>query len=175
MMIKKIINSVKNIEKDTHSFLYYLTKSKEEVPDMVQEVLLKVVKNIKHLKKPKNFKSWLNKIIIRHYYDCMRKQKKFDTTNEISEEIYDRKNLPASECINNELTEAIRKSIIKLDEPYRMAIIMREFKGLTYEEIAQATKTNIGTVKSRISRARSRLKEYIKPVISFSYHKLYYT
>ena len=44
-----------------------------------------------------------------------------------------------------------------------MAIIMREFKGLTYDEIAHLTDSNVGTVKSRISRARNRLKEYIKP------------
>ena len=43
---------------------------------------------------------------------------------------------------------------------------MREFEGLSYDEIAKATKTNVGTVKSRIARARSQLKEYIKPYIN---------
>ncbi len=44
-----------------------------------------------------------------------------------------------------------------------MTIVMRELQGLSYDEIAQATNSSIGTVKSRIARARCKLQEYIKP------------
>ena len=70
---------------------------------------------------------------------------------------------PIENCINSELVKVIKSSISKLNEPYKLAIIMREFEGLSYDEIAKLTKTNVGTVKSRIARARCQLKEYIKP------------
>ena len=159
---------LKETEKDTYSFLYYLTKSENELSDMVQEILLKVAKNICKLKDPNHFKGWLNTIIMRHYYDCMRKKQRCKDkvkyiTEEETENFEDTKCTPFSDCINKELITAVKNSVIKLPEPYRTAIIMREFKGLTYDEIAKISKTNVGTIKSRISRARSRLKEYIKP------------
>ena len=161
---------LKNTEKDVYSILYFLTKSENEISDMVQEILLKVVKNIKNLKDAKHYKGWLNKIISRHYFDCMRKkEKKIKKTELINEEIdilfQDTRHTPVSDCIGQEMIEAIKNSILKLPEPYKFAIIMREFKGLTYEEIAKLTDVNIGTVKSRISRARSQLKEDMQPYL----------
>ena len=159
---------LKETEKDAYSFLYYLTNSENELSDMVQEILLKVAKNICKLKDPAHFKGWLNAIVIRHYYDCMRKKQRNEKkikyiTEEETESFEDTKCTPFSDCINKELITAVKKSVTKLPEPYRTAIIMREFKGLTYDEIAKIAKTNVGTIKSRISRARNRLKEYMKP------------
>ena len=65
--------------------------------------------------------------------------------------------------MNDELDLVIKKSIDKLKEPFKMTIVMRELQGLSYDEIAQATNSSIGTVKSRIARARCKLQEYIKP------------
>ena len=56
--------------------------------------------------------------------------------------------------------------ICKLPEHFRIVIILRELQGLSYEEIARITKTNVGTVKSRISRARNKLQECLKPYIT---------
>ena len=160
---------LKDVEKDTYSYLHYLVKDENEISDMVQEVLIKIVKNIKSLKDSDHFKSWLYKIISRQYYDCIRKRKNSKIVaideNEICETIPDKGVTPVCACINHEIIGAIRNSILKLQEPYREAILMREFKGFSYNEIANLTKSNIGTVKSRIARARSLLKEDIKPYV----------
>lgn len=159
---------LKDTEKEVYSYLYYLTKSEYELSDMVQEILMKVALNIKKLKNPNSYKGWLNTIITRHYCDCMRKKKRNKNKyeyikEELSETLEDKKNTPITDCINNELIERIKSSVIKLPEPYRIALIMREFQGLSYDEIAKFTNTSIGTIKSRIARARSQLKEYMKP------------
>ena len=73
---------------------------------------------------------------------------------------------PDETTIGNELTDIIREMICKLPEHFRIVIILRELQGLSYEEIAKITKTNVGTVKSRISRARNRLQECLKPYIT---------
>lgn len=161
---------LKTAEKNIYAYLYYLTDNETEKDDMAQEILVKVAKNIGKLKNPETFKSWLNKIIVRQYYDFIRKNKKHqkihsEDISDIKEasDIKDDKNAPVENCINCELNNVIKASVCKLTEPYKLAILMREFQGLSYDEIAKLTNTNVGTVKSRIARARNRLKEYIKP------------
>ena len=84
---------------------------------------------------------------------------------EIKLEIPDIKTKPIEKCITAECEKIIRNAIRELPEAFRIAIILREFQGLSYEEIAQTTQTNIGTVKSRISRARLKLQEALKNYI----------
>ena len=59
----------------------------------------------------------------------------------------------------------IKNAILDLPEQFRIAIILRELQGLSYEEIAKATHSSIGTVKSRIARARGKLQEDLKAYI----------
>ena len=81
-------------------------------------------------------------------------------------EIPDFASNPYQKAVDKELEAAIKNSIHKLPDPFKAAIIMRELQGLSYEEIANATNSNIGTVKSRIARARLKLQEYLKPYLS---------
>lgn len=157
-------------EKLIYISLYYLAENNCELSDVVQESLLKISKNLKKLNDTKAYKSWANKIAIRCFYDYKRKNKKSENCSQISQDdeiltniICEKQKEPIENCINSELVKAIKSSISKLNEPYKLAIIMREFEGLSYDEIAKLTKTNVGTVKSRIARARCQLKEYIKP------------
>lgn len=157
-------------EKLIYISLYYLAENNCELSDVIQESLLKISKNLKKLNDTKAYKSWANKIAIRCFYDYKRKNKKSENCSQISQDdeiltniICEKQKEPIENCINSELVKAIKSSISKLNEPYKLAIIMREFEGLSYDEIAKLTKTNVGTVKSRIARARCQLKEYIKP------------
>ncbi|HIT56224.1 TPA: sigma-70 family RNA polymerase sigma factor [Candidatus Galligastranaerophilus intestinigallinarum] len=157
-------------EKLIYISLYYLAENNCELSDVIQESLLKISKNLKKLNDTKAYKSWANKIAIRCFYDYKRKNKKSENCSQISQNdkiltniICEKQKEPIENCINSELVKVIKSSISKLNEPYKLAIIMREFEGLSYDEIAKLTKTNVGTVKSRIARARCQLKEYIKP------------
>ena len=165
---------IRRQQKTVFATLYYLNAKPDEIMDLTQEILFKVAKNIRKLKNPKTFKSWLNQIIINQFYDTLRKKqksvKKFcldsspDAKNEL--EIPDFASNPYQRALDKELERAIKCSIHKLPDPFKMAIIMRELQGFSYEEIAQATNSNIGTVKSRIARARLKLQEYLKPYIN---------
>lgn len=165
-------NLLKISEKEAYSTLYCLFKGDCEISDVVQNVLIKVAEKIKTLKEPENFKGWLNKIILRQYYDCKRKRKKIENKivnenieDEIENTIQDKGKTPYEDCLYDELFEKIKNSLMDLNEQYRIPIIMREFEGLNYNEIAKLTNTNLGTVKSRIARARYHLKEAMKEYI----------
>ncbi len=167
--IESLEKLLKISEKEIYAILYCMDIKKSEINDIIQEVLLKIANNIKKLKNNESYKSWLNKITLRQYYDFIRKNKKYKNKISITElcendeiSIKSPKFEPVHDCIKKELMGKIKNSLCKLQEPYKIAILMREFEGLSYEEIAALTNTNIGTVKSRISRARNILKEDLK-------------
>lgn len=173
---KALEELIKKIQRDVFATLTYMLNNNDRISDLTQEVLLKVAKNIHRLKNPNCFNGWLNQIITNTYYDDLRKQKRVPETISIDYEceplnlavkieIPDKKSKPIEKCITSECEKLIKTAIRELPEAFRIAIILREFQGLSYEEIAQTTHSSIGTVKSRISRARIKLQEILKNYI----------
>ncbi len=175
--LKALEELIKREQKNVFAAFSYLTDKRENISDLTQETLMRVAKNIHNLKNPKNFKSWLNTIITNLFYDELRKSaRKPDTISiedtdcdeggfDILSLIPDKKCKPHEKCVSNELEKIIKDAIRGLPEQFRIAIILRELQGLSYEEIADATHSSIGTVKSRIARARCKLQEGLRPYI----------
>lgn len=169
---------VKRNQENIYASFYYLSNNCEDILDLTQEALLKMARNIKKLKDATKFKAWLNQIVTRLFYDYIRsKNRKLKTVpiDKKDDEDQDRFNVadvPCKECtpeqssLNSELNCIIERSIHKLPDSFRLAIVLREFQGLSYEEIAEITNTNVGTVKSRIARARNKLQEELKAYIA---------
>ncbi len=172
---KALEEIIKREQKNVFAAFSYLSRVKENVSDLTQEALLRVAKNIQNLKNPKLFKSWLNQIVTNLFYDELRKsQRKVETISlddesdnsvPIKLQLLDKKCKPHEKCITTELENIIKNAILELPEQFRIAIILRELQGLSYEEIAKATHSSIGTVKSRIARARGKLQEDLKAYI----------
>ena len=163
-----LVQLIKEEQNNIYTTLYYLKKDSNDINDIVQNVLIKLTKKISQLKNPNNFKAWLNQIIINTYYDYLRKNKK----NKIKEnfinddeksmlEVPDYSSNPQEEILNSELDYIIKSTIENLPMHYKIPIALREIQGLSYDEISQVTKTSIGTVKSRIARARTMIKDKI--------------
>lgn len=175
--LKALEELIRREQKNVFAAFSYLTDKYENISDLTQEALMRVAKNIVNLKNPKNFKSWLNTIITNLFYDELRKNSRKPDTISIDEEncensnfnilslIPDKKCRPHEKCISNELEKIIKDAIKKLPEQFRIVIVLRELQGLSYEEIAKATHSNVGTVKSRIARARCKLQEGLKSYI----------
>lgn len=172
---KALEELIRREQKNVFASFSYLCQKAENVSDLTQEALLRVAKNINSLKNPKLFKSWLNQIITNLFYDELRKNQRRPDTVSLDEEadevpsikfqILDKKCKPHEKCISSELEKLIRTAIMALPEQFRVAIVLRELQGLSYEEIAVATHSSIGTVKSRIARARGKLQEDLKAYI----------
>ena len=172
---KALEELIRREQKNVFASFSYLCQKAENVSDLTQEALLRVAKNINSLKNPKLFKSWLNQIITNLFYDELRKNQRRPDTVSLDEEvdevpsikfqILDKKCKPHEKCISSEWEKLIRTAIMALPEQFRVAIVLRELQGLSYEEIATATHSSIGTVKSRIARARGKLQEDLKAYI----------
>lgn len=164
--IKALEELIRRIQKDIFGIFMHLCKRREVVADLTQEALVKIAKNLPKLKDSNKFKTWANRIAVNLFYDELRKNSKHFENVDIddetkSQEIKDDSILPLDKCLASELGCIIKNSILSLPIDSRIAIVLREFEGLSYEDIANLTKTSIGTVKSRISRARGKLQEVL--------------
>lgn len=175
--IKALEELLRNEQKNIFATFSYLSKNRQDIADLTQEALLRVAKNLKNLKNPKHFKSWLNQIVTNLFYDELRKgskkpdvisidaEKDEDSQFNIKNTIADKRCKPNEKCLSLELADIIRDAINNLPQHFRIAIVLRELQGLSYDEIAHITNSNVGTVKSRIARARNKLQENLKNYI----------
>ena len=159
---KALETLLKQEEKNIRATLFYFKKDDLDLADLTQEVLFKINNKITQLKNPKLFKTWLNQVILNSYYDYLRKNKKFKNDTQIDKiDVPDFNSNPQDRILNNELDFIIKTSISTLPIHYKIPITLREIQGLSYDEISSITNTTIGTVKSRIARARAMIKNDI--------------
>ncbi|MDD9898169.1 MAG: sigma-70 family RNA polymerase sigma factor [Candidatus Melainabacteria bacterium] len=169
---------VKRYQKNVFALLYQLAPEWRDLNDLSQEVFIRVYRGIHNLRNPKIFKSWLNQIVLNLFYDELRKRPRriktvsMDQTyeddsgeNEFTREAKDSKQKPDEVMSSNETRNAIKKAMAELPEQFRTAIVLRELQGLQYEEIAELLGCALGTVKSRIWRARERLQVLLEPFL----------
>ena len=157
--------------------LYNLAPDWQDRADLAQEVWIRVYKNIKRLHEPNKFKGWLSRITTNLFYDQLRKRKRhgiplsLDASisngddNDLKWEIASDLPLPDDNLSTSEFYDLLHRAIADLPETFRITIVLREIQGLSYEEIADITKVSLGTVKSRIARARNRLQILLKPYL----------
>lgn len=141
--------------------------------DLAQEVFIRVWRSIHMLRNPECFKTWLHQIVMNIFYDQLRKRPKHIVVSleapvpndnggdECYREVPDTTRLPDEMMQRKELSAAIEKAVSRLPEQFRKAIILRDVQGLSYDEIAVLTQSEVGTVKSRISRARGRVQAIV--------------
>lgn len=163
--IKALEELIKRIQKDVFAIFSHLSNRKEDISDLTQEALLKIAKSIYQLKDAKKFKPWLNQIITNIYYNhAKRNPENFVELDEKAFiELKDKLGCePGEKCLFSELDRIIKMALMTLPKDLRLTIVLREYEGLSYADIAEITNTAIGTVKSRISRARLKLQEELK-------------
>ena len=156
-------------ERKVFSTIYYMVKNENEIEDIAQEVFVKIYKNLKNFKEKSSLYTWIYRITINVCFDEIKKRKnviyldeKIETEDgEIDRALKDKSKSPSEIVEENDLKNRLEKCIKKLPEDQRIMIVLRDIKGFTYMEIAEMLKLNLGTVKSKISRARTALKEIL--------------
>ena len=143
--------------------------------DIVQEIFVRVWKSIGNLRNPGAFKTWLNRLIKNLFFDELRKRPK-DFVLSIDEPLKGANDDDDGACMQiadigprpdevferNEIILHVKEALELLPEHSKNVIILREFYGISYEEIAHRTKTQLGTVKSRIARARLKMQSQLE-------------
>jgi RNA polymerase sigma-70 factor (ECF subfamily) len=152
-----------------------------EVEDVTQEAFIKAYRALPAFRGDSAFYTWLYRIGIntaKNYLMALGRRAPTSTEVEAEEaegfeegEQLRDINTPESLLLSNEIAETVNATIEKLPEELRKAIQMREIEGMSYEDIAQAMDCPIGTVRSRIFRAREAIAEQLRPLLGTSKDK----
>lgn len=146
---------------------WHYTHHQEDAADCLQEAMFKAWRAIKTYRGECSLSSWLYRIASTVCLDFLRKQKRLPETesaDEMAEEGFapvDDSPTPDEAIIKAESAGNIRAAIDSLPGDMRTVIILYALQGLGYEEIADAMKTSVGTVKSRLNRARQKIAKYL--------------
>lgn len=156
---------VRNYQDRVYNFCRYMLQNPEDAQDAAQDVFMKAYRSLKDFRPDASIYTWIYRIAVTTCLDYKRKSRREMFRNEPLAE-----NLPSDEPSPDQLyessekTEAVQLAFQNLPEKLRAAVVLREMEGLSYEEIARVLHTSIGTVKSRISRAREQLRNLLKKI-----------
>ena len=149
-------------------------KDPSEAQDVAQDTFIKAYKALGEFRGESAFYTWLYRIAINtaknYLLSRSRRHSDYEVDMQDAEQIENAPQLkdietPENQLMNDQIVEVIKSAIDKLPEEMRIAIMLREFEGMSYEEIAEAMDCPIGTVRSRIFRAREAIDEKLNPLL----------
>ncbi len=156
-------------EKKMYSLaLFMCDNNYADAQDCVQDAMLRIFRSIGGFKGDASFSTWVYRITVNSCRDFHRRNKSWRTNttsldvmteNGFSPE--DDRMQPEEEILMDELSTDVRDAIVKLPRDMKEAVILRDIHGFAYEDIASMLQTNVGTIKSRISRGREKLRKEI--------------
>ncbi|MBX3008695.1 MAG: sigma-70 family RNA polymerase sigma factor [Melioribacteraceae bacterium] len=163
------------VEGDESTFRILVIKHKEKVRNLVfltlgdtefiddisQDVFISVYHKLGEFRFESKFTTWLYRITVNKCRDYLRKKRVRSIFVPIKETDTDYGTGPFSE--NVDIPNLVRTAIEKIPERLRVPLVMRDIEGLSYKEIADSLGTEVGTIKSRIFRARETLKIILSP------------
>lgn len=166
---------VSKYQRKIFRLLSRLIRDQAEVEDVAQEAFIKAYRALPNFRGDSAFYTWLYRIAINTAKNhLVSRGRRAPTTTEADiedAETFDDGdhlrdlNTPESMLLTKQVGEAVNRAIDQLPEDLRTAIVLREIEGLSYEEIADSMNCPIGTVRSRIFRAREAIAQELKPVL----------
>jgi len=154
------------------SVIYNMTSNREDASDLTQETFIKAFQAIGRFKGKSSFFTWIYRIAINTTMTFLKKRGRrryisYENINEevSSSEIFERltaKNRTEKGALIQELQEKLNDSLQKLSPKHRTVVILHEIEGLDHAQIAEITKTSVGTVRSRLHYAKQQLQSYLQ-------------
>jgi RNA polymerase sigma factor (sigma-70 family) len=145
-----------------YSLARWLTRNDQDAQDVTQEACLRAFRFFDGYQGG-NMRSWLLTIVRNTCYTWLHQNRRADTTELFDEEIHSPELSggadPEIQVLANADKETVRRALEELPNVFRETLVLREIEGMSYKEIADVTSVSLGTVMSRLARARTRLRE----------------
>ncbi len=160
-----------------YNLILRMTGSREDALELSQEAFLNAWRGLKNFHGESSFSTWVYRLASNVCIDFLRREKRrrsismtvsLDDEEEHQAELPDERSSPERAYERGETRDAVRKALEELSEEHRQVLIMRELQGMSYAEIGEILDVEIGTVKSRISRARLALRKILVKSGNFS-------
>jgi RNA polymerase sigma-70 factor, ECF subfamily len=150
---------VRKNEDRIYNLCRYMLHDTQDAQDAAQDTFIKAYKGLKDFRPEAALSTWLYRIAVNTCLDHQKKARHDPLSGDVSsEELLSSESSPEDKYQSKKAAEAIRKALPKLSEKLRSVIVLREIEELSYEEIALVLDSSVGTVKSRIARARDELR-----------------
>ncbi|MGG5261025.1 RNA polymerase sigma factor SigE [Phycicoccus avicenniae] len=140
---------------------YRLTGNVHDAEDLTQDVFVRVFRSL-HTYQPGTFEGWLHRITTNVFLDKMRRKQRirFDAlSDESAARLPSRDIGPEQTFADTHLDDDVQRALDALSPDFRAAVVLCDIEGLSYEEVAATLGIKLGTVRSRIHRGRSQLRE----------------
>ncbi len=155
-------------QKPVYNLCLRMVSNPSDAEDLAQEAFVKAWRGLRFYKHEAAFSTWLYRLTSNVCIDFLRKQKRQNTISLTMEEdgeqeleVPDTEPLPEERVLHREKQQAVSEAMAQLEEEYRLALTLRVVDDLTYEQIAEVLDIKVGTVKSRIARARERMRKML--------------
>lgn len=139
--------------------IYNLTRNRDEVNDLLQEVLIKIYKSLRQYNPEHTFAAWSTRIAVNHCLDQLRRQKPLPVPLEDSPKLHGNSDSPEEAYLKEESRRILRQTVEELPEKYRIPLILYHQNGLSYQEMVTVLGLPLTIIKNRLYRARLILRE----------------
>lgn len=155
-----------------YNVAYRVVGERTAAEDAVQDAFISAFRKLKSFRGG-SFKAWLLRIVTNACYDELRRQKRRPTVSlqpmgadedEIESPAWleDPGETPEEKALREELSQAIQNCLDSLDDDFRIVVVLVDIQGMDYSEAAESTNAPLGTIKSRLARARMRLQDCLR-------------
>lgn len=153
-----------------YALAYRMAGNDADAKDLAQEALIRVYRALRRIDPTANLESWLYRVVTNLYIDLLRRRPKARIESldapvltakgdEVVREVEDSGPTPEELVISAQLDADIQRALLALSPELRMVVVLSDIEGRSYEEIAEIVRIPVGTVKSRLHRARRMLQE----------------
>lgn len=159
-----------------YNVAYRMTGNKTDAEDLVQETFLRAFRFFQNYRRELPFESWLYKIMSNLWIDTLRRRPKKGPHISLDQTIGDTEQTldfpsddatPEESLMEQTIDSRVQDALLSLPEAFRMAVILADIEGLSYEEIAEIMNCSIGTVRSRIHRGRRAMRNKLGSLKAF--------
>lgn len=163
---------VERYHKQAYNIAYRMAGNHADAEDLTQEAFIRAFRFFGQYRRELPFDSWLYKIMSNAFIDRLRRKPKVRIRSldepvpteegEAQFDVADSSAGPEEVVLSRQMDREIQAALKTLPEVFRMTVILADIEGLSYEEIAEATSTNVGTVRSRLHRGRVLMRDKLK-------------
>lgn len=163
---------VERYHKQAYNVAFRMAGNHADAEDLTQEAFIRAFRFFGQYRRELPFESWLYKIMSNAFIDKLRRRPKVNLRSidqpvstdegETQFDIADSSAGPEEAVLSMEMDSRVQAALDSLPEVFRLTVIYADIEGLSYEEVAEATNTNIGTVRSRLHRGRRMLRNKLK-------------
>ena len=156
---------IRQYEKKVYTLCFRMCGSSEDAEEAAQDTFLALWRGIDRFRQESSLSTWIYRLASNACIDTLRRRKKQNAVSLDDEELFvdavDTSPQPQEAAERREAQKLLQEGLMSLPEEYRKVLILREIEGLSYTEIAESASLELGTVKSRISRGRALLRNFL--------------